>query len=246
MVKYKHKIVLVILLSCVTVGFTACSAFGTGTSKEEKEKIYNAIVQSEEALSNIGVIPATLLNTDKDDIEVISEAQTQELLTETKAEFSKCFNEGFEYSYKELTEISLIAAKERAEYMKQAGNMDVGDSGEGLDAVDITVDAGVLSCDLRSVSVNEDSAAASAVLIEWTKSIYFDKATKEYYTWLTFSEFDNEYNFIKRDDHWVVDSVDGDQLFAPEGYDYRKGTYDSFEEAVAAAQKIVPSEENPF
>ncbi|HMM05630.1 MAG TPA: hypothetical protein PKD52_03045 [Clostridiales bacterium] len=248
MVKCKHKIVfvLVVMLSCVTAGLTACSAFGTGASNEEKESIYNAIVQSEEALFSIGVIPATLLNTDKKNIEVLSEAQTQELLTEKKAGFSNCFNERLEYTYKEQTEISITAAKERAEYMKQAGNIDVGDSGEGLDTVDITVDAGVLSCDLRSVSVNEDGATASAVIIAWSKSIYFDKTTKEYYTWLTFSEFDNEYHFVKRDDHWVVDSADGDQLFAPDGYDYRKGTYTTFEEAVTAAQKIVPSEENPF
>ncbi len=248
MVKFKHKIVLVlvVLLSFVTIGLLAFSAFDTQKNSNEKESIYTTIVQSEEALFSIGVIPDTMLNTDKNDIEVISEAQTQKLLTEKKAGFSKCFNEKLENTYKEDTEISITAAKERAEYMKQAGNMDVGDSAEGLDTVDITIDAGVLSCDLRSVSVNGDSADASAIIIAWSKSIYFDKATKEYYTWLTFSQFDNEYNFVKRDDHWVVDSVDMTQLFAPEDYDYRKGTYTSFEEAVAAAQKIVPNEENPF
>lgn len=248
MAKFKHKtvFVLAVMLSCVTFGLTACSAFGPETSNEEKEKIYTTIVQSEEALFSIGVIPDTMLNTDKKDIEVLSEALIQELLTEKKAAFSNYFNERLAYTYNEQTEISITAAKERAEYMKQAGNMDVGDSEEGFDTVDITVDAGVLSCDLRSVSVNGDSADASAVIIAWSKSIYFDKTTKEYYTWLTFSKFDNEYHFVKRDDHWVVASADGDQLFAPDGYDYRKGTYTTFEEAVTAAQKIVPSEENPF
>lgn len=246
MVKFKHKVVWVVLLSFVTIGLLAFSAFDTQKNSNEKESIYTIIVQSEEALLNVGVIPDTMLNTDKDDKKVISEAQTQELLTEKKAGFSNYFNEKLEQSYKEQTEISITAAKERAEYMKQGGNMDVGDSGEGIDAVDITVDAGVLSCDLNSVSVVGDHAAASAVTVEWSKSIYFDKAAKEYYIWLAFSKFDNEYNFVKRDDHWVVDSTDGDQLSAPNDYDYRKGTYTTFDEAVTAAQKIVPSEENPF
>lgn len=110
-----------------------------------------------------------------------------------------------------------------------------------------SIGSGILDFHLGDLLIEGDSAVASADFVNWLMSIEETKPGQEFTLILTISSFHNEYSLLRSDGLWQIDQMlECRQEGAPLGYNPLKGTYSSLAEALSAAEKWVPEEENLF
>lgn len=113
--------------------------------------------------------------------------------------------------------------------------------------VDITIDSGILDFKPKKIDIVDNTATAEATFVGWDTRIKCIEAEKKYAVYMTMSKYRCSYELSLENDIWYIsDTGSRLQEFAPDFYNYEKGQYQTFEEAVFAAKELDPEKENPF
>lgn len=236
-----------LLIVGLAVSVIASSAFisaengKSDTFTEDESKIADCLLNGEEAFEKIGVISEDVvsdtIDETKNTIAVLNENQKEEISTDLNHDFERYFTENLSSSYSEKNESSMDYYADIAETQSMNSSFSV------------AVRSGVLDFALTDVNISGDTAEAGSSFVGW--HLWIERAEtgagRKYLLSMTMSHYDNTYTLIKNGDDWQISAIgERQQEFAPDSFDYEKGTFDTYEEALAAAEKIVPEEENPF
>lgn len=106
--------------------------------------------------------------------------------------------------------------------------------------------SGILDFKLTNLSITENESIAGVTYVSY--HIWLEKETDhKYLLTMTMSQYDNIYLLRDNGDGWrITETSQYNQYFAPDSFEHVKGTYETMEEALDAAEKIVPEEENLF
>ena len=105
---------------------------------------------------------------------------------------------------------------------------------------------GTLNYNITDIKISGDTAAVELSKDSWLLAINREEGSPKYIVWLIYSKFTGTEELKMEDGQWILAHDSTDQEFAPDGYDYNKGEYDTFLEALKASQKVNAAAENPF
>lgn len=110
----------------------------------------------------------------------------------------------------------------------------------------VNIRSGILDFKLKKLSIEGNEATANAKYVGY--HVWLEKESEDKYRLtMTMSQYDCVYLLQKDADGWWITEVPQyQQNFAPDSFEHVKGTYTTPEEALDAAEKIDPEEENPF
>lgn len=235
----KFFIVITSLSICtiVTTAFVNSTNAKSMEFQENENEIYQCIFNGEVAYGEIGVIPIKEqeISTEMDaSITSFTTAQKETLINDTKEKIETYFAPSLASNYVNQQ----ISAYEEIIKTPQADTNRPNSS--------VGIKSGILNFKLTDLSIQENEATVGANYVSyhiWLERELDDK----YLLTMTISQYDNIYILKNDSDGWRITEIPQyQQYFAPDNFKTVKGIYTTPEEALDAAEKIVPEEENPF
>lgn len=231
----------VLICLFVSVGFVIASQEHRAEMSVEEAQISDTLLAGLDIEAQHGVIPAEMLSAEpgQKGIIALSENESKQLSDTLKSELSKY------YSVSEVERISGLGDRTLEEVRSRA----IGEQG-GAVSGDITVRSGVCNFYCSDIKVDGTAAQASSTYVYWIICVEPGEKEKNVGKWQTtliISRWDGEYTLEKIDGKWLITGTGKlMQEFAPDDYDRVKGVYNTFEEALTAAEEIDPETENPW
>lgn len=228
----KQKLLTLLLIIGACLSFCACGNDET----IEKDLVCIAVQDYETVFASISVVPPEAAEQYKTSDRAILDDET---ITRLKADMEEkikaaCGGDTAEQVYHQYC--VMIDRYDANSTISMAG----------IIAPDICIDHGVLDFDSKDVNIDGNTATAKADYVGYNTRIIKEDDNK-YTVHMTYSKHKCGYELIKENNLWLVTAItEHHQEGMPSGYDGTKGTYNTFEEAYAAALEIDPAEENPI
>ncbi len=237
LIKILITIASLFICTIVTTAFINSTDAKSIEFQENENEIYQCIFDGETAYGEIGVIPIkeldNIVEMDASSYSLTKE-QKETLTGNAKEKFETFFASGLASNYADQQ----ILAYEEIIKTPQTG-ADCPNSSVGIRS-------GILNFKLTNLSIHENDATVGANYVSyhiWLERELDDK----YLLTMTMSQYDNIYILKNDGSGWRIAEIPQyQQYFAPDNFETVKGVYTTAEEALDAAAKIIPEEENPF
>lgn len=228
-------IVLTLLaIAVATISLATTNNPTISTNDEENKKIINAVKQFDQISDYIVPIPINILieNAEKGTEYLYNEEQAQQIIDEKIASFPENLSESDRTYFTEKVK-RIIGAQTNVSFPED-------------EYASFTIGAGTLNYDVKDIKIDGDSATVELSKDGWLLAINREECSPKYIVWLIYSRFSGTEEMKTEDGQWVLSEDDTDQDFAPDDYNYNKGEYDTFLEALNASQELDPAAEDPF
>ena len=222
--KRNNKLWLALVLACVVAlaaGLTA--GFATQENAQSDTQVLEAAANAKVSLMRVSVVPLDALVQQPEETRY-SEASIAQAKQQAALDYHQYY---------------AGAMADRFQQMYQ-------DSPKNLDMSALDVDAGATDVQLIQMeTISDTERRIQFSLVDWLTTIH--RQGDQYKVRVIFNR-DTLTEYMRLEDgNWKVVKIEEHQKdFAPEGYDYNKGLFDTMEEAVAFVQSMDMEAENPF
>ena len=222
--KRNNKLWLALVLACVVAlaaGLTA--GFATHENVQSDTQVLEAAVNAEVAIPKMTVIPLDVLAQQPEETRY-SEASIAQAKQKAVLDFHQYY-------------VGARADRYQQKYQDYQKKLD-------LSALD--VDAGATDIQLIQMeNISNTERRIQFSFVGYLTTIY--RQGDQYQVWVIYSKQTLTKLMQLEDDSWKTIKVEDHlQEFAPDGYEYDKGLFDTMEEAVAFVQSMDMEAENPF
>ena len=234
------KRIIAIVLTLLAIAVAAISLATTvnpteTTDTEEGQEIIAAIKQFDQIEDRMEPLPVAILieNAEKGTSYLYNDEQAQQTIENRIASLPKDLSESDKNYF--TGNVKRIIGAQANSFLAASGGSS------------ITIGSGTLNYNVTNIKINGDSATVELTKDDWLLAINTEEnSPNKYIVWLMYSRFFGTEDLKIEDGQWVLAEDNTDQDFAPDDYNYNKGEYDTFLEALKASQKLDPAAENPF
>lgn len=200
----------------------------------EEEKIIAAVKQFDQIEDRMEPLPVDILieNAEKGTSYLYNDEQAEQTIEKRIASFPENLSESDRTYFTEKVK-RIIGAQANVSFPED-------------EYASFTIGAGTLNYDVKDIKIDGDSATVELSKDGWLLAINREEGSPKYIVWLIYSRFSGTEEMKIEDGQWVLSEDDTDQVFAPDDYNYNKGEYDTFLEALNASQELDPAGEDPF
>lgn len=238
-------VALVLICTSFTVVFFVAANTVPESFQQDEIEITECITMAEELYLEIGQVPETMLeatvtvgneatvHSDMDSANLDQYKETQK--NKIDQVYSGQIAEKIYRQYSECLDSMVSVTEEQSLSLQSTENQ----------FVDITIDTGIINLMVSKLNINNGQATATSDFVAWDIRIL--EENEEYCVYMTMSQMNQSYDLYKESNRWCISDVSGyTQIFAPDGYEYKKGTFSTMEEAITFAKTLDPETENPF
>lgn len=229
--------VAILIVACISsiLAFSVAANNISESNQQDLNEIIECVTTAEELVLAVGVTPDFMLDSNIDCSTEIEEYESSQ-----KFQINRVYSEDM------ASQIILQYDNNMDAVINQNATINTtSEEAVAASPLDITIDSGIMNFSATNSIINPPHAKITADFVAWDIRIL--EENNKFNVYMTMSNIIRSFELSNENGNWrITQASDTNQIFAPDDYEYQKGTFATFEEALAFAKTLNPETNNPF
>lgn len=229
--------VAILVVACISsiLAFSVAANNISESNQQDLNEIIECVTTAEELVLAVGVTPDFMLDSNIDCSTEIEEYESVQ-----KHQINQVYSEDM------ASQIILQYDNNMDAVINQNATINTtSEDAVATSPLDITIDSGIMDFSVTNSIINPPHAKITANFVAWDIRIL--EENNKFNVYMTMSNIIRSFELSNENGNWrITQASDTNQIFAPDDYEYQKGTFATFEQALTFAKTLDPETNNPF